>query len=150
MVLTHLRRRASKARQIPAKWVKKWIIDLKQIDFWLSIGIVYWSHCKKNWCKILILKLNITKNWYFIKVWTVGGKSQKFSIICCNFINDRYCVSVIWHSSKVHLFSTNSFTLSHIDSFIYANFYDSNPNQKKTFFHLYHSIKISYVSFIIS
>ena len=28
-----IRRRARKARQIPAKWVKKWIIDLKQIDF---------------------------------------------------------------------------------------------------------------------
>jgi len=54
-------RRASKARQIPAKWVKKWIIDLKQTDFWLSIGIAYWSHLKKNICKILIFKLNITK-----------------------------------------------------------------------------------------
>ena len=124
-------RRARKARQIPAKWVKKWIIDLKQIDFWLSIGIVYWSHCKKNWCKILIFKLNITKNWYFIKVWTVGGKSQKFSIICCNFINDRYCFSVIWHSRKIHLFSTNSFTLSHINSFIY----DRKLMKKNEVFH---------------
>ena len=69
----------------------------------------------------------------------MGGKSRKF---CCNFINDRYCVSVIWHSSKVHLFSTNSFTLSHINSFIYANFHDlfSHPNQEKTGFFFFRTI----------
>ena len=42
-----IRHGARSASQIPVIWVKKWIVDLKQINCWLLLGIVYWSHCKK-------------------------------------------------------------------------------------------------------